>query len=61
MTFQKGEENLQIRKTKFKHDFRSLEEDCPCATCQRYTRAYLHHLYKQVYPYCLVLDIYTLF
>lgn len=23
-----------------------IEEDCLCPTCQQYTRAYLHHLYK---------------
>ena len=50
MTFQKGEENIQIRKTKFKNDLKPLEQDCPCDTCKNHSRAYLHHLYKANEP-----------
>ena len=26
--------------------FQPIEKDCPCFTCQEYTLAYLHHLFK---------------
>ena len=30
----------------YRQDFSPLISDCPCYTCQNYTRAYLHHLTK---------------
>jgi queuine tRNA-ribosyltransferase len=39
-----GKYNLD--NTRFKTDFRPLEENCFCFTCQHHTRAYLHHLFK---------------
>lgn len=30
----------------FREDPRPIDETCPCPTCQRYSRAYLHHLLK---------------
>ena len=36
---------LNIKNAKFAKDTRALEESCACATCQKYTRAYLHHLF----------------
>ncbi len=38
----KGTRN--IRNVCFARDSSPLEEDCECPTCQRHTRAYLHHL-----------------
>ena len=32
---------LNIRLAKYKEDLRPLDEDCPCAVCSRYSRAYL--------------------
>lgn len=29
-----------------RRDFSPIDEDCDCYTCQNYTRAYLHHLFK---------------
>ncbi len=29
-----------------RRSFRPIEDDCDCYTCQHYTRAYLHHLFK---------------
>ena len=36
---------LNIRLAKYKEDLRPLDEDCPCAVCSRYSRAYLRHLH----------------
>jgi len=35
-----------IRNAKFSRDDRPLDEDCRCAVCLRYSRAYLRHLYN---------------
>ncbi len=37
---------LQLRRVAHKLSEAPLEAGCPCATCQTYTRAYLHHLVK---------------
>jgi queuine tRNA-ribosyltransferase len=37
---------LDIGKEKNTRDFRPIEEDCDCHTCQNYPRAYLHHLFE---------------
>ncbi|HEX2954632.1 MAG TPA: tRNA guanosine(34) transglycosylase Tgt, partial [Bacillota bacterium] len=35
-----------IRDAKYARDFSPLDPDCSCPTCQKYTRAYLRHLFK---------------
>jgi queuine tRNA-ribosyltransferase len=35
-----------IRGATYYDDFSPLLEDCTCYTCQHYTRAYMHHLFK---------------
>ena len=37
---------VNIKRAEFKEDFRPFDETCDCYTCQNYTRAYLHHLFK---------------
>ena len=37
---------LNIKNSEYKSDGSPLDPDCDCATCRRYTRAYLSHLYK---------------
>jgi len=39
-----GRFNLSGRR--YREDFTPLQEGCDCYTCTRYTRAYVHHLYK---------------
>ena len=39
-------ETLQIINAKFAKDFKPIDEECGCYTCQNYSRAYLHHLFK---------------
>jgi tRNA-guanine transglycosylase len=36
----------QIMNAKYKDDQIPLEEGCQCPTCQKYDRAYIHHLFK---------------
>lgn len=35
---------LVVRNAKYARDFRPLDENCSCYTCQNYTRAYIRHL-----------------
>jgi queuine tRNA-ribosyltransferase len=37
---------VKIRNAAYATDTRPLDEDCPCATCRNFTRAYLHHLQR---------------
>ena len=37
---------VNITNRKYRDDFTPLNADCDCYTCQNYTRAYLHHLFK---------------
>jgi queuine tRNA-ribosyltransferase len=37
---------IKIGNSAMKHDFNLIEKGCSCFTCQHYTRAYLHHLFK---------------
>jgi queuine tRNA-ribosyltransferase len=37
---------LNIRNAKFNRDDRPLDEECGCAVCLRYARAYLRHLFN---------------
>ena len=42
--------NLKIQRSSFKEDFVPIDKDCRCTTCQTFTRAYLHHLFKAKEP-----------
>ncbi|MFO0212908.1 MAG: tRNA-guanine transglycosylase, partial [Pseudanabaena sp.] len=35
-----------LKNQKFKRDFEQLDHDCPCYTCQNFSRAYLSHLVR---------------
>ena len=37
---------LRLRRTAYRLDEGPLEAGCRCATCGRYSRAYIHHLFK---------------
>jgi queuine tRNA-ribosyltransferase len=37
---------INLRNAKFAEDQAPLDSSCPCPTCQRYTRAYVHHLVR---------------
>ena len=38
--------NLKITRKMHAQEFEPIEPSCLCYTCQHYTRAYLHHLFK---------------
>ena len=37
---------LKVTQGKFSTDFSPVDGSCSCYTCQNYTKAYLHHLFK---------------
>ncbi len=37
---------VNIRRAEFATDFTPFDTDCTCYTCQNYTSAYLHHLFR---------------
>lgn len=37
---------VNIKRTEFKRRFEPFDADCDCYTCQNYTTAYLHHLFR---------------
>lgn len=37
---------INMNNAKYKLDQRPLDEHCDCPTCQKYSRAYIHHLIK---------------
>ncbi|XP_074786250.1 queuine tRNA-ribosyltransferase catalytic subunit 1 isoform X4 [Athene noctua] len=38
--------SLQLKNKQFAKDFRPIDENCDCPTCQRHSRAYLHALLR---------------
>lgn len=40
-------ERIQIKKAVFANDLSPIMASCDCYTCQNYSRAFLHHLFKQ--------------
>ena len=37
---------IRIGKKEYKQDFSPLDRDCECKVCRNYTRAYVHHFFK---------------
>ncbi len=37
---------IQIPNAEYREDWGPLDEGCGCPTCQNYTRAYVHHLFR---------------
>ncbi len=40
------EGGIKIIRGRHRGEFQPIEEGCTCYTCQNYTRAYIHHLFK---------------
>ncbi|MFN3301633.1 MAG: tRNA guanosine(34) transglycosylase Tgt [Patescibacteria group bacterium] len=38
-------EEINIRNAKYQKDFKPIDKNCHCYTCQNYSRAYLRHLF----------------
>jgi queuine tRNA-ribosyltransferase len=51
-----SEGRLLIRNARFARDDRPPDPSCHCAVCQRYSRAYLRHLYLSAEPLSAVLN-----
>jgi len=41
------DDQLDITKALFKNDLSAVDIDCNCYVCKHFTKAYLHHLFKQ--------------
>jgi len=39
--------SFEITKKKYSDDFSPVDESCRCYTCKNYTKAYIHHLFKE--------------
>ena len=39
-------ERWNLKNARFREDFQPLDADCPCYTCQNFTRAYISHLIR---------------
>lgn len=39
---------LHLSRKEFEEDFKPVDPDCVCHTCQTYTRAYIHSVLNQV-------------
>ena len=37
---------VNIMNVKYRHDFTPVSDECSCYTCQNFTRAYIHHLFR---------------
>ncbi|MBF0620744.1 MAG: tRNA guanosine(34) transglycosylase Tgt [Magnetococcales bacterium] len=38
---------VNIKQARYRDDENRLDSECSCETCQNYSRAYLHHLFRQ--------------
>jgi queuine tRNA-ribosyltransferase len=38
--------DLKLKNIQYKNDTNPIDSDCGCYTCQNYSRAYLHHLFR---------------
>ena len=38
--------DLKLKNTQYKNDTNPIDSHCECYTCQNYSRAYLHHLFR---------------
>lgn len=52
--------NLPLRQSKYRDDFSPIEKGCPCLTCQKYTRAYLHAVAARETVGCHLLTIHNI-
>ncbi|OQA35356.1 MAG: Queuine tRNA-ribosyltransferase [Candidatus Dependentiae bacterium ADurb.Bin331] len=38
--------NVKILQTSYKNAFEPIDAECTCIVCTKYTKAYIHHLFK---------------
>jgi len=51
---------LHLKSNAFASDFRPIDEDCRCSTCQQYTRAYLHSIIGKETVACHLVTIHNI-
>jgi queuine tRNA-ribosyltransferase len=42
-----SEWDIRIKNSRFAEDFWSLDPECHCHCCKNFSRAYLHHLFRE--------------
>jgi queuine tRNA-ribosyltransferase len=45
-----------IKNAQYANDTRPIDEQCPCAVCGRYSRAYLRHLFSAGEALAIILN-----
>ncbi len=51
---------LSLSKKEFQFDFAPIEEGCPCSTCERHSRAYLHSIVNQEAVACHLMSVHNI-
>ncbi|KAJ1675797.1 Queuine tRNA-ribosyltransferase catalytic subunit 1 [Spiromyces aspiralis] len=52
--------SISLKSGKYAGDFRPIDEDCPCATCRNYTRAYLHGVVTKENVGCHLVSVHNI-
>lgn len=52
--------NLSLKQQQYESDFSPIDPDCPCLTCKKYTRAYLHMLIARDETGCHLITIHNI-
>lgn len=52
--------NLSLKQKKYEDDFSPIDPDCPCLTCKKYTRAYIHTLIARDETGCHLITIHNI-
>jgi len=50
---------LNLRKKAYEEDFSPIDPNCPCPTCQNYTRAYLHSIVTKEPSACHLITVHN--
>ncbi|KAK7485281.1 hypothetical protein BaRGS_00023532 [Batillaria attramentaria] len=51
---------INLKNKTFAKDFQPIDKDCPCSTCQTYTRAYLHTVVTFETVACTLLTVHNI-
>ncbi|XP_075213037.1 tRNA-guanine transglycosylase [Lycorma delicatula] len=51
---------INLKKKKYECDYRPIQEECDCSTCQNYTRAYLHSVVTLDTVACHLLSVHNI-
>lgn len=51
---------LQLKRSEYETDYQPIDKNCLCSTCQRYTRAFLHHIIPVESSACHLLSVHNI-